>query len=220
MDFGLQDKRDSQSYLPFTILSTVAQPIRLPGSASTNSLMGAKYPSMKITHQIIEEVDEQMTITSLRNAAANDQRPTAASVFAGQPVSQPVAVPSGSNHSSRDDGDGNYMRTQSFVNNAQESGNNGGTAVYLSSSAPVPTIRVGMSGGGSSSTGAQRNSGGGGDGSNRASLVLDSDSEAFDFNIEDLDQPSTPSTTVTGSTGYRTANPSSSGKKQKWLCNQ
>lgn len=107
------------------------QPMRMPGSASTNSLAGAKYPSMRITDQVIEEVDEQMTITSMRNAnGGNDTRPTAASLFANgppttvsasasaqhqPPASEPMAVPApvGGNPHYRATSD--YTRTQSFV---------------------------------------------------------------------------------------------------------
>ena len=68
--------------------------LRLGTSASSTSLAGGnKYPqqigSMKISDQVIEEVDEQMTITSMRNK--EDPRPTAQSLFA-QP-SSPVDVP-------------------------------------------------------------------------------------------------------------------------------
>jgi len=46
---------------------------------------------MKITDQVIEEVDEQMTITSLRNQ--QDIRPTAQSLFTHPAASDPVDVP-------------------------------------------------------------------------------------------------------------------------------
>jgi hypothetical protein len=62
-------------------------------SASSASMAGKQYPaqigSMKITDQVIEEVDEQMTITSMRNK--DDPRPTAQSLFP-----PPSAAPSGS----------------------------------------------------------------------------------------------------------------------------
>jgi bestrophin, other len=68
---------------------------RLGTSASSASIAG-KFPanigSMKITDQVIEEVDEQMTITSLRNK--DDPRPTAQSLFQQSPSpSDPVDVP-------------------------------------------------------------------------------------------------------------------------------
>lgn len=69
--------------------------IRLGASASSASIAGrfpANIGSMKITDQVIEEVDEQLTITSLRNR--DDPRPTAQSLF--QPIpspSDPVDVP-------------------------------------------------------------------------------------------------------------------------------
>lgn len=68
---------------------------RLGTSASSASITG-KYPqqigSMKITDQVIEEVDEQMTITSMRNK--EEPRPTAQSIFTPiPPHSDPVDVP-------------------------------------------------------------------------------------------------------------------------------
>lgn len=64
-------------------------------SSSSTSIAGNKYPanigSMKITDQIIEEVDEQMTITSMRNK--EEPRPTAQSIFAQMTPSDPVDVP-------------------------------------------------------------------------------------------------------------------------------
>lgn len=68
---------------------------RLGNSASSASITGktpANIGSMKITDQVIEEVDEQLTITSLRNK--EDPRPTAQSIFAQiPPHSDPVDVP-------------------------------------------------------------------------------------------------------------------------------
>ena len=69
--------------------------MKLGTSASSASISGkipANIGSMKITDQVIEEVDEQMTITSLRNK--DDPRPTAQSIFANMPpASDPVDVP-------------------------------------------------------------------------------------------------------------------------------
>jgi bestrophin, other len=71
--------------------------MRLGTSASSASIAGGgKYPtqigSMKISDQVIEEVDEQMTITSMRNK--EDPRPTAQSLFTQIPTqSDPVDVP-------------------------------------------------------------------------------------------------------------------------------
>lgn len=69
--------------------------MRLGTSASSASIAG-KYAtaigSMKISDQVIEEVDEQMTITSLRNK--EEPRPTAQSIFAQIPSpSEPVDIP-------------------------------------------------------------------------------------------------------------------------------
>lgn len=46
--------------------------------------------SMKISDQVIEEVDEQMTITSMKK---EEPRPTAQSLFSPPPASNPVDVP-------------------------------------------------------------------------------------------------------------------------------
>lgn len=161
-----------------------------------------------------------MTITSMRNGATDQVRPTAASLFAVLPASQPVAVPAstlGSRHNSGggdgDDGDAvNYMRTQSFANaNEADAAASEG---YLSSSAPVPMIRQPHNRNHSSSSGVVAVGGG----SNRASLV-DSE-EAFDFNIEDLDQASTASTTVTGNAAAgsnRTAFPGGKDRDHQFI---
>lgn len=69
--------------------------MRLGTSASSASIAGkipANIGSMKISDQVIEEVDEQMTITSMRNK--EDPRPTAQSIFSHlPPPSEPVDVP-------------------------------------------------------------------------------------------------------------------------------
>lgn len=84
-----------------------------PGSSTTNaekglgtsessaSIAGKQYPaqigSMKITDQVIEEVDEQMTITSMKNK--DDPRPTAQSLFAPPGGSSaPIDVPGTVHH--------------------------------------------------------------------------------------------------------------------------
>lgn len=85
-------KEDSQSR-PGTASSTNAAEKGLGTSASSASIAGrtpAQIGSMKITDQVIEEVDEQMTITSMRNH--EDPRPTAQSLFT-PPSSDPVDVP-------------------------------------------------------------------------------------------------------------------------------
>ncbi|XP_058067249.1 bestrophin-4-like [Anopheles bellator] len=82
-------------------------PFKFPGSGSSTNLTG-RVPdramgSMRITDQVIEEVDEQLTITSMQGN--NDARPTAASLFEHGPPkpSEPVDVPQP------------YNRTQSSV---------------------------------------------------------------------------------------------------------
>lgn len=85
-------KDDSQSR-PGSASTTNAEK-GLGTSASSASFTGRTLPaqigSMKITDQVIEEVDEQMTITSMRNH--DDPRPTAQSIFA-PPISDPMDVP-------------------------------------------------------------------------------------------------------------------------------
>ncbi|CAG9807866.1 unnamed protein product [Chironomus riparius] len=67
-------------------------------SASSASINERRHPtaigSMKITDQVIEEVDEQMTITSMRNNNI-DSRPTAQSIFskASDPIDVPGSIP-------------------------------------------------------------------------------------------------------------------------------
>lgn len=93
----------------------------MAGSPTSISLtQPPKYPaagSMKITDQVIEEVDEQMTITSMR---APEQRPTAQSLFmpptGPPPPSNPVMVPTTTAARSPI----GYTRTQSAIANAGE----------------------------------------------------------------------------------------------------
>lgn len=114
--------------------SAGTQQIRLPGSASTNSLTQSKYPSMRITDQVIEEVDEQLTITSQRPQEA---RPTAQSLFQGVTSSQPMDVPTTSNRTSND-----FMRTQSLAVNHHEPFVFPISPEYVSSSAPSAQYHV------------------------------------------------------------------------------
>lgn len=78
----------------FNFLFTGGPP-RLSESQSSTSLAGKLPPvgggSMRIADQVIEEVDEQTTITSMAGKAP-EQRPTAQSIFQNAPT-QPVAVP-------------------------------------------------------------------------------------------------------------------------------
>ncbi|XP_037904276.1 bestrophin-2 isoform X2 [Hermetia illucens] len=110
---------------------------RLPGSASTNSLAPtSKAPaaqgSMRITDQVIEEVDEQMTITS--RAGENINRPTVYDIFDHTgPIatSAPVDVPKSGRPA--------YIRTQSAADdiNRQPFIFPAGVVDKLSSSAPT-----------------------------------------------------------------------------------
>src|SRR5690349_21623727 len=87
-DDSKNDSRPNSSNNPETGM-------RLGTSASSASIapkMPANIGSMKISDQVIEEVDEQMTITSMRNK--EDPRPTAQSIFSNIPSpSAPVDVP-------------------------------------------------------------------------------------------------------------------------------
>lgn len=104
------------------------------GSPSTNSLTQPKFSNLKISDQVIEEVDEQMTITSMR---APENRPTAASLF--PPASQPVDVPAPRN---------DYTRIQSFAPRSDQpftfpTGDDVHPISYLSASAPTNSQIVG-----------------------------------------------------------------------------
>lgn len=127
----------------FSPSATTASNARMAGSPTSISLtQPPKYPaagSMKITDQVIEEVDEQMTITSMR---APEQRPTAQSLFMPSngppPPSHPVMVPTTTRSAI------GYTRTQSAVSNAGEpftypiAGGDGDTG-FISTSAPPGT---------------------------------------------------------------------------------
>lgn len=93
-----------------------------------------KFPagSMKISDQTIEEVDEQLTITSMR---ANEPRPTAQSLF--MPSSQPVDVPT-TTYKAR-----NYNRMHSNIEPPTSNSfifpmNNADMEYFVSTSAPTP----------------------------------------------------------------------------------
>lgn len=76
-----------------------------PGSAAAEKGLGtsassasirhpAQIGSMKITDQVIEEVDEQMTITSMKNNNNGETRPTAQSIFKpSEPIDVPGSIP-------------------------------------------------------------------------------------------------------------------------------
>lgn len=91
-------------------------PPPLGTSSSSISLVAPKYPpqgTMRIADQVIEEVDEQLTIHSTRGS---DKRPTAQSLFASShekiPMrSVPIDVP-GSHHNSN----GSYEQILSAMN--------------------------------------------------------------------------------------------------------
>jgi bestrophin, other len=113
-------------------------PNRMAGSASSASI-APRFPpqgSMKITDQVIEEVDEQMTITSMANQHP-DNRPTAESIFQHGPVtrSAPMDVPVSSLG-----GTPGYYRTHSAVAHGDSHSllfPAGGVDDLLSASAPV-----------------------------------------------------------------------------------
>lgn len=110
-------------------------PFKFPGSASSSNLT-SRLPdrvqgSIRITDQVIEEVDEQqMTLTSMQGK--NDTRPTAASLWEHGPPkpSEPMDVPQAA-----------YKRTQSAVAHGQFEGDGtyppGGVDTLLSASAPT-----------------------------------------------------------------------------------
>uniref|UniRef100_A0A1Q3G0C8 Bestrophin homolog n=1 Tax=Culex tarsalis TaxID=7177 RepID=A0A1Q3G0C8_CULTA len=111
-------------------------PFRFPGSASSSNLTGRlpdrAHGSIRITDQVIEEVDEQqMTITSMHGKSGVDTRPTAASLWEHGPPkpSEPMDVPQPA-----------YKRTQSAVAHGgqfDQSGIYPPGGVDLSTSAPT-----------------------------------------------------------------------------------
>ncbi|XP_037949252.1 bestrophin homolog 18-like isoform X2 [Teleopsis dalmanni] len=110
------------------------QKYRFPGSASSASLVQANKPpgSIRITDQVIEEVDEQATITSQRNA--DTIRPNVRDIFGqastsarSQQRSEPMDIPQPRPTS--------YMRTQSQYEPTLFPP--GGVDALLSTSAPV-----------------------------------------------------------------------------------
>lgn len=65
--------------------------IELNQVGATN--IGKSQPSIKrIADEVIEEVDEQSTITSIQNAAA-EHRPSVMNIFGPPPPSKPISVP-------------------------------------------------------------------------------------------------------------------------------
>lgn len=118
-------------------------------SSSTVSLAGPKYPqaTLRIANQVIEEVDEQLTIQSNRG---NDKRPTAQSLFATSnekiPVrSSPIDVP-GSHHNNDKTG---FEQVQSVMNPEHQPYLFPNNAVFSSSAPeenmihiPSPIIKV------------------------------------------------------------------------------
>jgi bestrophin, other len=138
--------RDTESRPESALPDSLPTP-RIPGSASSAS-MAPKWPgqgSMKITDQVIEEVDEQNTITSMANHQP-EVRPTAASIFQPVPRSAPMDVP----HSSLG-GTPGYYRTHSAVSHNDNSilFPTGGVDALLSASAPagesmMSKVRAGM----------------------------------------------------------------------------
>lgn len=111
--------------------------VRLPGSISSANMSNPQQKpagSMKISDQTIEEVDEQLTITSMRG---NEPRPTAQSLFIPHASSKPVDVPAAS-YMPRD-----YVRTHSEMPPTSNSFifpmNNADMEFFTSTSAPTTT---------------------------------------------------------------------------------
>lgn len=88
------DSKHEPHSRPVSGIHSAESGVKLGTSESSASIAG-KFPanigSMKIADQVIEEVDEQMTITSMRNK--DDNRPTAQSIFSQNVPSDPVDVP-------------------------------------------------------------------------------------------------------------------------------
>ncbi|XP_055706039.1 bestrophin-4 isoform X2 [Phlebotomus papatasi] len=136
--FSKEDSRSNQGV-------EVGTTGRMPTSPSGTSLSGREKivgpppagGSIRITDQVIEEVDEQLTITSMKGQP--EVRPTAASLFAAGPPkpSEPVDVPRS--------GIQPYTRTQSAVAHGHGDGLTYGVAgldALFSTSAPTESYRV------------------------------------------------------------------------------
>ncbi|XP_062560079.1 bestrophin-4-like isoform X2 [Armigeres subalbatus] len=131
--FFSKDENNSVSRPQSATPESQTGPFKFPGSASSSNL-GPRVPdrgSVRITDQVIEEVDEQqMTITSV--TGKNDARPMAASLWEQGPPrpTEPVDVPQSA-----------YKRTQSAVAHGQYESTEifppGGVDALLSASAPV-----------------------------------------------------------------------------------
>ncbi|XP_044737268.1 bestrophin-4-like [Chrysoperla carnea] len=92
--FTREDSRTDGASQPMYV-----QP-RLPGSASSTSLKDkgtTNQPpgSIRLATQVIEEVDEQLTIQSMR---AKEDRPHMATIFGSPPPSSPIPVPKSNNN--------------------------------------------------------------------------------------------------------------------------
>lgn len=92
--FTREDSRTDGASQPMYV-----QP-RLPGSASSTSLKdkgATNQPpgSIRLATQVIEEVDEQLTIQSMR---AKEDRPHMATIFGSPPPSSPIPVPKATNN--------------------------------------------------------------------------------------------------------------------------
>lgn len=126
-------KEDSQSRPGSASTTATSVEKGLGNSASSASIAGKNYPaqigSMKIADQVIEEVDEQMTITSMRK---EEPRPTAQSLFT-PPTSKPMDVP------------GKPPSYQRFISAQPQEDDStffppGGIDDFLSSSAPAGNL--------------------------------------------------------------------------------
>lgn len=90
------DSKNEPNSRPVSGIHHAESGVKLGTSESSANIAGksvfpANIGSMKISDQVIEEVDEQMTITSMRNK--DDIRPTAQSIFSQNVPSDPVDVP-------------------------------------------------------------------------------------------------------------------------------
>lgn len=89
------DSKHEPNSRPVSGIHHVESGVKLGPSGESSASIAGKFPanigSMKIADQVIEEVDEQMTITSMRNK--DDNRPTAQSIFSQNVPSDPVDVP-------------------------------------------------------------------------------------------------------------------------------
>ncbi|KAI4464113.1 bestrophin [Holotrichia oblita] len=98
--FTKDDNRDPklEKDSPIELVAPAPTPNKMTSGGSSSSLpsqIRTQPNTMRITDQVIEEVDEQLTITSQKNA--NEPRPSVMNIFSPPPPSDPISVPQSRN---------------------------------------------------------------------------------------------------------------------------